>query len=205
LCIETLPRGQHPRFGERRSSDFAGGRRADTEPMIDVKKVRENAYALGRADEREDTRALVEDIALATATLPRGHGYEHSYLPARVVRLRPTVRGLEDRFGTLRAEEDGLSDGDWGDDDDLAVPVYRVPPPPLRRGGAGVFRGGGVSHVLRREVEDGLGKREWERIPRGIPSYAAARDVSREMSPGAVNADAGFAGLGSRNPFSPRR
>ena len=229
--IETLPRGQHPRFGEHRSSDFAGGRRVDTEPMIDIEKVRENAYALGRADEREDTRALVEDIALATATLPRGRGYEHSYLPARVVRLRPTVRELEDRFGTLGAEEDGLSDGDWGDDDDLGVPVYRVPPPPLRRGSAGVFRGGGVSHVLRREVEDELEKREWEwggerereRIPRGIPSYAATRGVSRDgegegplfgrqreescvrMSPGAVNADAGFAGLGSRNPFSPRR
>jgi len=191
--------------------------------MIDVEKVRENAYALGRAHEREDTRALAEDIALATATLPRGRGYEHSYLPASVVRLRPTVRELEDRFGALRAEEDGLSDGGWDDDDDLGVPAYRVPLPPVRRGGAGVLRGGGVSHVLRREVEDELGRREWERIPRGIPSYAAARDVFRDregegplsgrqreescvrMSPGAVNADAGFAGLGSRNPFSPRR
>jgi predicted nucleic acid-binding Zn-ribbon protein len=142
---------------------------------IDVEQLEQeisNAYATGRAHERQDRRELAKDIAVAAAVLPKRLGLEqdrYEHVPPTLRITHRPRRNLDDRMDSL-----GLEDWETDDDDyDNWMAMRHVVPPPRRRGPVGGLRERrGGEYVPRRDVEVGV---EVDRRVRDHNEYLAAR------------------------------
>lgn len=155
-----------PQHRRHRFDDFAGGRPIESVAvdMEQIEQIKTSAFEQGRAAERADRRELVQDIALAAAVMPKPWRHEHGGAPLHVARRRT----LDERMGALEID-DSL---DTEDEYDVRYPVAFRVPPPRRRGPPGGFRGRGVEHVPRGDVEAEL---DVERRRREQNDYLARR------------------------------